>query len=77
MSLRAYIFVEGAQGKVMEIRDRISDIKGVKEAHSVTGPYDIIARVEGDDVGMLGEFIVSRIQAVPGVVRTLTNIIVE
>ena len=49
----------------------------MKEVHSVTGPYDLIARVEGDDIGMLGEFIVSQIQNVPGVVRTLTNIIVE
>lgn len=77
MAVSAYIFVEVTQGKAMEIRDRIAGIRGVREAHSVTGPYDIIARVEGDDVGMLGEFIVSRIQNVPGVLRTLTNIIVE
>lgn len=77
MAVSAYIFVEVTQGKAMDICTRIAGIKGVKEAHSVTGPYDIIARVEGDDVGMLGEFIVSEIQSVPGVLRTLTNIIVE
>ena len=77
MAVSAYIFVEVTQGKALEVRDQISAIKGVKDAHSVTGPYDIIARVEGDDVGVLGEFIVSRIQNVPGVQRTLTNIIVE
>ncbi|MEI6633270.1 MAG: Lrp/AsnC ligand binding domain-containing protein [Chlamydiota bacterium] len=77
MAVSAYIFVEVTQGKALEIRDQISAINGVMEAHSVTGPYDIIARVEGDDVGVLGEFIVSRIQNVPGVQRTLTNIIVE
>jgi len=77
MAVAAYIFVEATQGKAIEIREEINKIEGVKSAHAVTGPYDIIALVEGDDVNVLGEFIVSRIQNVPGVLRTMTNIIVE
>jgi DNA-binding Lrp family transcriptional regulator len=77
MSVAAYIFVETTQGKAIEICNEIGKIKGVKSAHAVTGPYDIIVLVEGDDVNVLGEFIVSRIQSVPGVLRTMTNIIVE
>ena len=77
MAVRAYIFVEVTQGKALAFWARVAVIRGVKDVHSVTGPYDLIARVEGDDIGMLGEFIVSQIQNVPGVVRTLTNIIVE
>jgi len=77
MAVSAYIFVEATQGRVMEIRGEIAKIKGVKSANSVTGPYDIIALVEGKDVNELGEFIVLRIQSVPGVLRTMTNIIVE
>lgn len=77
MAVSAYIFVEATQGKAMEISSKIAGIRGVKSAHAVTGPYDIIALVEADDVNMLGEFIVSKIQNVPGVLRTLTNIVVE
>lgn len=77
MAVRAYIFVEATQGRVMEIRAEVSAIPGVRSASSVTGPHDIIALVEADDVNMLGEVIVSRIQAVPGVLRTMTNIVVE
>ncbi|MCX6338607.1 MAG: Lrp/AsnC ligand binding domain-containing protein [Candidatus Aureabacteria bacterium] len=77
MAVAAYIFVEATQGKAIEICEEINKIKGVKSAHAVTGPYDIIVLVEGDDVNVLGEFIVSRIQNVPGVLRTMTNIIVE
>ncbi len=77
MSVAAYIFVEATQGKSIGICDEIIKIKGVKSAYAVTGPYDIIVLVEGDDVNVLGEFIVSRIQSVPGVLRTMTNIIVE
>lgn len=77
MAVAAYIFVEATQGKAIAICEEINKIKGVKSAHAVTGPYDIIVLVEGDDVNVLGEFIVSRIQNVPSVLRTMTNIIVE
>ena len=77
MAVSAYIFVEVTQGKAMQVREEIGKIDGVKSASSVTGPYDIIALVEGNDVNVLGELIVSRIQSVPGVLRTMTNIIVE
>lgn len=77
MAVGAFIFVETAQGKAMGICGEIKKIKGVRTAHAVTGPYDIIVLVEGDDINMLGEFIVSQIQNIPGVLRTMTNIIVE
>lgn len=77
MAVSAYIFVEVTQGKALEVRSEIAGIRGVKQAHAVTGPYDVIALVEGEDVNVLGSFIVSRIQSVPGVLRTMTNIIVE
>lgn len=77
MAVSAYIFVETTQGKAMEIRTKVTGIPGVKSASSVTGPYDIIALVEGRDVNELGEFIVSKIQNIPGVLRTMTNIIIE
>ncbi|MCX6358020.1 MAG: Lrp/AsnC ligand binding domain-containing protein [Candidatus Aureabacteria bacterium] len=77
MSVAAYIFVETTQGKAMDIRGEIAKIKGVKSSSSVTGPYDIIVLVEGQDVNELGEFIFSRIQNIPGVLRTMTNIVIE
>jgi DNA-binding Lrp family transcriptional regulator len=77
MAVSAYIFVEVTQGRAMQVREETAKIKGVESASAVTGPYDIIVLVRGEDVNVLGEFIVSRIQNVPGVLRTMTNIIVE
>jgi DNA-binding Lrp family transcriptional regulator len=45
---------------------------GVTEAYVVTGPYDVIARVESESLDELGRMVVSSIQAVEGVSRTLT-----
>jgi DNA-binding Lrp family transcriptional regulator len=43
--------------------------------NTITGPYDVIALVEADDLRQLSDVVVSQIQATPGVLRTMTNII--
>jgi hypothetical protein len=37
----------------------------------------VIALVEAEDVRQLGDFVVSKIQAIPGVLRTMTNIVAD
>jgi len=41
-------------------------------ADDVTGPYDVIVRAEAANVDELGRLVVSALQAVPGITRTLT-----
>jgi DNA-binding Lrp family transcriptional regulator len=48
------------------------DLDGVERADDLTDPYDIIARVQAPSLDKLGRLVVSRIQAVDGVTRTLT-----
>ena len=50
MSARAYILIEGAAGTSPGILKKLSSIDGVNTAHAVTGQYDLIALVEGEDV---------------------------
>lgn len=75
MSVSAYIFIETSHGKTKEANRRILKIKGVKSSHIVTGPYDIITFVETDDIKILGDYIICKIQSTLGVLRTLTNVI--
>ncbi len=77
MAISAYIFIETTQGKAKTIARAIAEISGVKTAHTVTGPYDVITYVEAQSVGVLGDFIVSKIQATAGVLRTLTNVVID
>jgi DNA-binding Lrp family transcriptional regulator len=55
----------------------IARVPGVKLAHAVTGSYDVIAFVEAADLEALGTTVVSKVQAVSGVHRTTTNVVVE
>jgi len=77
MAIAAYIFIETTQGKARATAQEITRIPGVKTAHSVTGPYDVVTYVEADSISVLGDFIVTKIQALPGVLRTLTNVVID
>lgn len=77
MAVAAYVFIECEHGKSMEAAAKISKIGGVKEAHAVTGPYDVIAYVTASNFKVLGDVVITKIQAIHGVKRTLTNVIVE
>jgi len=41
-------------------------------ADVVSGPYDVIARAQAEDIDELGWMVVSKMQPVKGVTRTLT-----
>jgi DNA-binding Lrp family transcriptional regulator len=75
--VQAYILVQTEVGKAAEVATRIGGITGVTQAEDVTGPYDVIVRAEADNVDDLGRLVVAKIQAVPGITRTLTCPIVH
>lgn len=77
MSISAYVFIECTAGAARDVAKEVSKIQGVKRANSTTGPYDVIALVEAPDVNVLGDFIVSKIQGISGVIRTQTNVIID
>jgi hypothetical protein len=52
-------------------------LEGVLFAEALTGPYDVIARVQTENVDALGKLVVSRIHLVGVVTRTLTCPIVN
>jgi DNA-binding Lrp family transcriptional regulator len=59
------------------VAESIAAISGVLQAEDVTGPYDVIARVESHTVDDLGRLVIARIQDVAGITRTLTCTVVH
>lgn len=72
MVVQAYILVQTEVGKAAQVAREIADIKGVTLAEDVTGPYDVIVRAEARNMDDLGRLVVSRVQSVAGITRTLT-----
>ena len=68
----AYILIQTEVGKAEQVARNVRSINGVREAENVTGPYDVVVKVEAEDVDRLGRLVVSEIQMIQGITRTLT-----
>ncbi|WP_203566638.1 Lrp/AsnC family transcriptional regulator [Aestuariimicrobium ganziense] len=70
--VNAYILVQTNVGKAAEVVRAVREIEGVVLAEDVTGPYDVIVRAEAESVDQLGQLVISKVGAVPGITRTVT-----
>lgn len=77
MSISAYVFMECVAGAAREVAKEAATIQGVIRANATTGPYDVIALIEAPDINILGDFIVTKLQGLPGVLKTQTNVVVD
>ncbi len=77
MSVNAYILIQTEVGRAADVVTAISGLNGVTLAEDVTGPYDAIVRAEALNVDDLGKLVVSEIQKVPGITRTVTCPVVD
>lgn len=72
MAVSAYVLIQTEVGKAAEVATQVAQIPGVVTAEDVTGPYDVIVRAESESVDDLGRMVVSRVQMIEGITRTLT-----
>jgi len=70
--VEAYVLIQAEVGRSAEVADAVGKIPGIRFAEVVTGPYDIVVRVEATEIEGLGRLVVAKVQAVAGVTRTLT-----
>jgi len=81
MVMRAYVLIESAVGKAKNVGEGVQKLNlkdaSVVSVDAVTGPYDVIALLESDDLDKLGRAITDGIQQVDGVQRTTTCLVVR
>ncbi len=70
--VQAYILIQTEVASSSRVAEAVRGISGVTRADDVTGPYDVIVHAEAEDVDELGKMVVAKVQAVPGITRTLT-----
>ena len=78
--MKAYVLIETAPGKTKTVKKELSRLagRGSALAHldAVTGPYDVIAQVEGPTLDAIGRLVTDEIGAINGVTRTTTCVAV-
>ena len=77
MGSRAYVLIETSVGKTRDVALALSKVEGVRDVNGVTGPYDVIAVIEGEDLTAVGNLVTSEIHPVAGIERTVTCLAVD
>ncbi len=73
----AFVLINTETGFMDDVLKSLSEIEGVKEAYSVYGVYDIIAKIEANTMDDLKDIVTWKIRKISNVRTTLTMIVVE
>jgi DNA-binding Lrp family transcriptional regulator len=67
-----YLLVEVQVGHLEDVMRRLKSIPHVVEVEAVTGPFDLIVKVQANHINEALDVVVSRIRRVPGISATET-----
>ena len=72
--VRAYVLIEIAAGRSRELVDSLKGLDGVKDVARVTGPYDVIAVLEAEEVQSISDMVAEHVHSKEGVLKTTTSV---
>jgi len=72
MAAKAFVLIETTVGRSKEVLTALRKLKGVNSVDTVTGPYDIIAIVEGETLNDIGDLVTGKVHPIAGISRTVT-----
>jgi DNA-binding Lrp family transcriptional regulator len=73
----AFVLINTEIGAMEEVLKALKDVGGVKEAFSVYGVYDIIAKVKAENMKKLKETVTWKIRRLDNVRSSLTMIVID
>lgn len=73
----AYVLVNVETGAENEVLDKLALIDEVKEAYFVYGVYDIIVKIEAEDVDKVKEIVTWKIRRLDKVRSTITMVAIS
>lgn len=74
---RAYVMINCDGGSEKSLIEQLKSLDNVREVHGTLGPYDIVAKLEGQEIETLRETITWKIRRLEHVRSTLTLIGIE
>ncbi len=77
MAVKGYVLINTTAKGAKHVLDALQYSRAVESAEAVTGPYDIIAIVQAENVDALGRVIAREIQNITGVEKTLTCVVMH
>jgi DNA-binding Lrp family transcriptional regulator len=77
MTVAAYILIQTEVGRAASVAAAVREVPGVQAADDVTGPYDVVVRLEAETIDGLGKVVVGRVQMLEGITKTTTMPVVH
>ena len=75
MAVLAYVMFKVSSGTEREVCQKLVEFDEVLQADVVFGEYDVVAKIETQDLSTLEEFVSEKIRNVPNVLVTSTMIV--
>ena len=72
MRARAFVLINLAAGASVDVLRKLQKMEFVVEVHAVSGPYDMIAVVDGATFNEIGRSVLENIQPTAGIKQTIT-----
>lgn len=66
------MLIQTEVGRAEVVAKQVAALPGVLSSEYVTGPYDVVVRVTSETLADLQATVVTSVQAVEGITRTLT-----
>ena len=76
VAAKAFVLIETAVGRSREVVNAIRELNGVASVDTVTGPYDIIAIIQGGTLNDIGDLVTGKIHPISGISRTVTCLVI-
>jgi DNA-binding Lrp family transcriptional regulator len=72
-----YLLIEAEMGKLEEVLKKIRQVPHVVEVEAVTGPFDLIVKIQAGHVNEALDVVVHKIRRIPGIKGTETLVTVS
>jgi len=66
------MLIQTEVGRAEVVAKQLAALPGVLTSEYVTGPYDVVIRIEAETLEALKADVVPSVQHIPGITRTLT-----
>ena len=76
MVAKAFVLIETVVGRNKEVVTALKQLEGVESVNPVTGPYDVIATIEGETLNIIGDLVTDKIHPIAGISRTVTCLVI-
>ncbi|GAH67810.1 unnamed protein product [marine sediment metagenome] len=70
--MTSFVLINAVSGYEHEIYNKLLKIPEVTAVHPLTGEYDLIAKIESQDMDELGNIILNKIKTMKGILCTKT-----